>query len=617
MRALRFASLLSVSLATAALSAPAYADAGMPVDRLIVKFRDSGTATTAAARSARVNDGLTRLRAAAGDSLARLRTLHGGALVLKLSAPRSHAQAARLAATLSTLAGVQYVEPDLRMVPTATPSDPRYANQWAYFDALSGMNLPAAWDQSQGQGVVVAVLDTGVRNHADLLPNLVSGYDFISASFIGNDGNARDSDASDPGDWSDIGECGGGEPQAFQPSSWHGTHVAGSIAAVANNGTGGLGVAYKAKIQPVRVLGKCGGYLSDIADAIVWASGGTVSGVPANATPAKVINMSLGSAVPSPCSQTYSSAINTARANGSVVIVAAGNSNESANDYTPSNCPGVVTVAATARNGARAYYSNVGSVVDVAAPGGAQSFGNDANGVLSTVDIGQRGPAGDGYAYYQGTSMATPHVSGVAALMLSAAPGKTPDQIEEALKLSTRPFLATCTGCGTGMVDGPQAIGYAKGTWTPGPLSNLKLELVGDNGKFVADPADNTRGTIRYIAKVTNLGPQQPVQVSLINEFPADVQLQSASVNGMTCNAGATQCSLGALAVGSQASVTLTFATSNKGKMTFKSAVSSELTDGDPSDNSLERRFGGSLGIMVFALMGLLLGRQRAARAQR
>jgi serine protease len=611
MRNLRNAGLLTAALAAMTLSSTAHAQAGLPVDRLIVKLREPAVAASPAARAASIKDVLSLLRNSAGDSLTRLRTMHGGAMVLKLSSPKSHVQALQLAATLSGVTGVEYVEPDLRMVPTATPSDPRYTQQWAYFDALSGMNLPAAWDVSQGQGVVVAVLDTGVRRHADLASNLLGGYDFVSVSFIGNDGNGRDSDASDPGDWAEVGECGGGEPQTFQGSSWHGTHVAGSIASVANNAVGGVGVAYKSQILPVRVLGKCGGYLSDIADAIVWASGGAVNGVPNNPTPAKVINMSLGSSVPSPCSQTYSTAINAARANGAVVVVAAGNSNESANSYTPSNCPGVVTVAATGRDGARAGYSNYGSSVDVAAPGGAQTFGNDPNGILSTVDTGARGPAGDGYAYYQGTSMATPHVAGVAALMLAAAPGKTPDQIEEALKVSSRPFVASCSGCGAGLVDAAQAVGYVKGSWTPGPMSNLKLELIGDNGKFVADPSDNTRGTIRYIAKVTNLGPQQPTQVSLANQFPADVQLKTVTVSGMTCNSGATLCSLGALAVGAQASATLTFSTGNKGKMTFKSSVSSNLGDSDPADNSLERRFGGSLGWLVVMLGGLLLSRRQ------
>ena len=159
---------------------------------------------------------------------------------------------------------------------TLTPNDTRYNEQWHYFEATGGINAPAAWDKSTGTGVVVGVIDTGYRPHADLAANLLPGYDFISDTFVVNDGNGRDSDARDPGDWINAGECGPGDPATFEASSWHGTHVAGTIAAVTNNGNGVAGVAFNARVVPARVLGKCGGFTSDIADAIVWASGGTV-----------------------------------------------------------------------------------------------------------------------------------------------------------------------------------------------------------------------------------------------------------------------------------------------------------------------------------------------------
>jgi serine protease len=159
-----------------------------------------------------------------------------------------------------------------------TPNDTRYNEQWHYFEAAGGINAPAAWDKSTGSGVVVGVVDTGYRPHADLAANILPGYDFISDTFVANDGNGRDSSALDPGDWINPGECGPGDPAAFEASSWHGTHVSGTIAALTNNSNGVAGIAFNARVVPARVLGKCGGFTSDIADAIIWASGGTVAG---------------------------------------------------------------------------------------------------------------------------------------------------------------------------------------------------------------------------------------------------------------------------------------------------------------------------------------------------
>ena len=353
------------------------------------------------------------------------------------------------------------VEEDRLLQIMATPNDTQYNNQWHYYENTGGLRAPAAWDQADGTGVVVAVLDTGYRPHADLNANILPGYDMISDSFIGNDGNGRDSDAKDPGDWVAVGACGGGQPTQAQDSSWHGTHVAGTIAAVTNNSSGVAGVAYKAKVVPVRVLGKCGGYTSDIADGIIWASGGTVSGVPANANPAKVINMSLGGS--GACDSTTQAAINSARSRGTVVVIAAGNDNDNANNYNPGNCAGVVNVASTNRSGGRAYYSNYGTSVDVAAPGGAQNSANDSNGVLSTHNSGTTTPGSDVYSYMQGTSMAAPHVAGVAALVLQKKPAATPDEVESILKTTTRAFPATCTSCGTGIVDAAAAVTKAAG----------------------------------------------------------------------------------------------------------------------------------------------------------
>nr|WP_314547118.1 S8 family peptidase [uncultured Massilia sp.] len=389
-------------------------------------------------------------------------TIATGARVVKLGRKVSVAEAAKVAADLAARdPSVEYAEPDRLMHPLFTPNDTRYNEQWDLFDSTGGMRLPAAWDKSTGSGIRVAVIDTGYRPHADLSGQFLAGYDFISDTAIANDGNGRDSDASDPGDYVAAGECGTGEPASN--SSWHGTHVAGTIAALTNNGMGVAGVAYGAKIVPVRVLGKCGGYTSDIADAIVWASGGSVSGVSNIAARAQVINMSLGGG--GTCGTTTQNAINGARSRGTVVVVAAGNEAQNASNSNPANCSGVITVAATNKSGGRASYSNYGTVVDVAAPGG-----DSGAAILSTLNAGTSGPGADSYAGYMGTSMATPHVAGVVALMLAKNPNLTPDDVESRLKSSARAFPASCSGCGAGIVDASAAVDAATNSTTSGPV---------------------------------------------------------------------------------------------------------------------------------------------------
>lgn len=447
--------------ALAAVAAVVMAGAGTaamaaPEQRLIIKYKPEAS-LTAMARS--LPGAVTDPASRRGLSLNRLRTLAVGGELLALGREVDKAELKTLIAEIAADPRVEYVEEDRILTKSFTPNDSRYNEQWSYYEATGGINAPAAWDQTTGSGVVVAVLDTGYRPHADLNANIVGGYDFISTADIGNDGNGRDSNAQDPGDWIVANECGTGSEASN--SSWHGTHVAGTIAAVTNNGSGVSGVAYGAKVLPVRVLGKCGGYTSDIADAIIWASGGTVSGVPANANPAKVINMSLGGG--GACDTTTQNAINSARSRNATVVVAAGNENQNVSNSSPANCSGVVAVAAVNRSGGRAYYSNFGNLVDVAAPGGAQNSATDANGILSTLNAGTTTPGADSYAFYQGTSMATPHVAGVVALLYAVKSTITPDQVESTLKSTVRSFPATCSGCGAGIVNANAAVTSAKG----------------------------------------------------------------------------------------------------------------------------------------------------------
>jgi serine protease len=367
---------------------------------------------------------------------------------------------------LSALPDVAYAEPDQILFPTFVPNDTLYSNQWDFFESAGGINVQPAWDITTGSSsVVVAIADTGLTNHADLAGRMVSGsvatsgYDFISDSRVANDGNGRDSNPSDPGDWvsstesTTLGGCFYGCPA--RNSSWHGTHVAGTIGAIGNNSLGVAGINWNSKLLIVRVLGKCGGYFSDVADGMTWAAGLHVSGVSDNANPARVINLSLGGS--GSCSTAFQNTINAIVNAGSVVVVAAGNSNTDVSGFTPANCNGVIAVAATGRTGSRASYSNYGALVKISAPGGS-----GLDGILSTLNTGTTVPVADTYAYYQGTSMATPHVTGVVSLMFSVNPSLTPAQVLQILQSTARPFPggSTCNTsiCGSGILDAGAAV---------------------------------------------------------------------------------------------------------------------------------------------------------------
>ena len=457
---------------------------------IIVKYKSNNRSQSLEHASARA----TEMGNAYGLNLKFKRMMSGNAEVLSIVKDDSKSAKAidldKIVQQISKRPDVEYAEIDALMVPYMVPNDTAYNTQWHYYETAGGMNLPAAWDTTTGSSAVtVAVLDTGYRPHSDLAGNVIGQYDMISDSTVAGDGGGRDSNAQDPGDFTTAGQCYTGSPAS--DSSWHGTHVAGTVAAVSNNNSNVAGVAWNVGLVPVRVLGRCGGSLSDIADGIRWAAGLSVTGVPANPNPAQVINMSLGSSSPTSCSSTYQNAITAAYNAGTTIVVAAGNDNSSAG-YPPANCSNVISVTATNRKGGRAYYSNYGSTTDVSAPGGdgcqptsnsepttlsdcEGSVWSEANMIQSTYNTGTTTPGSDSIGALQGTSMASPHVAGLAALMYSVKPTTTPAEVESVMKSTARSFPSvsshqcTTSNCGAGIVDAAAAVAAMNGGTPPPP----------------------------------------------------------------------------------------------------------------------------------------------------
>ena len=480
--ALAFAVLLLLIGGPAPAAGDAPADPALPTDQIIIRFDD---ATTRAGIPARPDRLLDRLSAAAGVPLTFVRPMSGDAWVFRLPEPMSEAAVAAIGRDLTALPEVVRAEPDAIQTtmpvgePVAaaaagraatadlTPDDPAFADQWHYRytpGTEEGLNLPPAWAITTGSAdVVVAVIDTGILPHADLAGRVLPGYDFINDPVVANDGDGRDSDPADPGDWFSANQCYLGNKA--RPSTWHGTHVAGTIGAASNNGSDVAGVNWGARILPVRVLGTCGGYLSDIVDGIRWAAGLAVPFAPPNPNPARVLNLSLGGS--GTCEESYQEAFDDVVAVGAVAVVAAGNSSALADFYRPASCDGVITVAAGDRAGDLAWYSNYGSVVEVTAPGG-ETNEQSAAGVLSTFNTGTTVPGNDDLAFYQGTSMAAPHVAGLAALLIGHTPTLTPAQVSSLIQDTARDFPAgsNCApwACGEGMADAFAALSALEDT---------------------------------------------------------------------------------------------------------------------------------------------------------
>jgi len=483
------AGVLGGHKATAAASASAHGNAAKvtePSDRFIISYAENSAAgkviASAKAYGENVLDSLPAkdrqaLTAAAGKFSVKLESVTAHAMstaAVKLSDELTVDQVKDFISTLEAADGIEAVEPDMHMTAldnsstkdSNVPNDPYFSEQWDMTSGSYGINATNAWSQSTGKDVTVAVIDTGIlTNHPDMEGQLLPGYDFISDAERARDNDGYDADPSDEGDWAEPGVCPSRSGASKgQSSSWHGSHVAGTIAAHTNNNGGVAGVAPDAKIVPIRVLGRCGSTSADTIDAITWASGGEVNGVPVNKNPARIINMSMGG--PGTCPRFYQKTINAAVARGAVIVAAAGNEDQDASKVAPASCENVVTVGASTNNGVRSPFSNYGASVDISAPGGDMDV---ETGILSLTDKSTTAPQDSTYATMVGTSQAAPHVAGTIALMLAANPDLKTEEIVTTLQ-DTATTMAGCDrdSCGAGIVNAASAVSQVAGK-TPGP----------------------------------------------------------------------------------------------------------------------------------------------------
>ena len=626
--------------------------------RVIVKFKSDASTVRARALSA----------SAASETAAqvlgeRAGTL-GGRVGLALKAGHAVGEraqvvsadgmtSAQLAARLAADSEVEYAEPDRRMTKLLQPNDKYFLTapdaagpaegQW-YLRAPverypAAINAVGAWDYSKGgivgNGVIVAVLDTGVRlDHPDLKQKMVlPGYDMVSDTAISNDGDGRDADPSDPGDWVSAAEANTGNfascPQAN--SSWHGTQVAGIVGADTDNDMGVAGTGWNVRVLPVRVLGKCYGNESDIAAGILWAAGVPVAGATTNGNPAKVINLSLGGT--GACSRTYQDAINAAVARGVTVVVAAGNSAGHAVG-APGNCSNVITVGALRHVGTKVGYSDVGPQVTLSAPGGncvnADNSGPCLYPIATTFNAGTTVPGASTYSNSTshpsvGTSFSAPQVSATVAMMLDRQPNLTPAQVKAFLQRTVRAFpsgdVAQCRApngvdqlecgcttstCGAGMLDAGAAVALAQ--QAQGAVATVAVSA--------STTAPTAGQTVSLTANTS--APAERLPVTVAWSITQGGTLATLTASGAT----ATLTPTGAGTVVVQAAVTdaLGFTTTTSQTFTVAAATSggsSGGSSGGTDSGSSSSGGGGGGGAMSLAWLALLAGATVALRRVR
>ena len=497
----------------------------------ISQARTTASDVTALAQRVNLNMAKSRQLTPSTHVMYLQKTLYGAAVDSALKALRADS-------------AVKFAAVDQQRYAHAAPNDPRYgptpgtaSGQWfmntpkstpvtvegVSTTDLSATDAVSAWDITKGStGTVIADVDTGVRfDHPDLLRaglggRVLPGYDFVGQDYdpatgdalgtflVANDGDGWDPDPSDPGDWisaSDLTYRDANDNLLFPPSdcgsdtggavdsSWHGTRVLGVLGALTNNNLGIAGMTWNPYLLPVRALGKCGGYDSDIIAGMEWAAGMTVTGVETNPYPADIINLSLGGS--GSCPSSYSDLITTLNGMGVLVVASAGNEGAASLD-APANCSGVLGVAGLRNGGTKVSFSNFGAAAGVAAPAGncINSSGACLRSIDTTYNTGTTGPATNAYTdetYYNlGTSFSAPIVSGIAALMRAVNANLTPAQLIARIQSSASAFpqplgLAVCssttinssggvecacpndgTQCGAGMVNALKAVTAAQ-----------------------------------------------------------------------------------------------------------------------------------------------------------
>ncbi len=512
----------ATAIALIALSNVAFAYDSQPINQLIVKF--SPETRFVINKDANADYELfSRLSVSAKTKVSLKRAMSGHNHVIRLSKFIAGDDLNALISRLSQDPSIISVEPDVQILPQQIPLDTMFQQQWPLHSSAiipAGMNLPATWDLIQEPSqTVVAVIDTGVLpDHIDLQGSVLDGFDFISSFAVGdntalsqypeyfryfrtNDNDGRDADASDPGDWIDLHEANAmqsiGMECHVQKSTFHGTAMAGIIAGQSEHSHGIAGIDWNAKILPARVSGKCGGSRSDMVDAIRWAAGIEDPALPYNPTPAKIINMSLGSNAS--CGYAEQAAINEAWEAGAILVAAAGNSavNIDESPTAPASCDNVIAVNAVRQDGGRAYYSNYGTTIDIAAPGG-EDTGGDGKSMIVATNHGEEKPLhGSHYKFVAGTSGAAAHVSGVLSLMLSVTPALSNEELRAYLLNTSSQFTKggypECNkeSCGTGVVNAYSAVHAAINGYT----DDSGLSIGNAVPESALEPATITTGT--------------------------------------------------------------------------------------------------------------------------
>jgi serine protease len=441
------------------------ADPESSVQHIIVKMRAAGVATASSGRAQamsvqRPQDRVTALATRSGVRLKQSRQIIGDMHVIHVEPAVSGEPVAATLARLRADPEVEYAELDQRRFPHAVPNDPGYSGQWYMQNGAatpSAVNAQGVWDTTTtgSTGLVIADLDTGIRfEHPDLQwagsgGRVLPGFDFISDPAIANDGDGWDADPSDPGDWVTTADTNTAKFKGCTvgDSSWHGTRTAGILGALSNNSTGIAGMTWSAWLLPVRVLGKCGGFDSDIVSAMLWAAGVHVAGAPDNPYPAKIENMSLGAT--GACPQMYKDTIARLTTLGVLVVVSAGN--EGGPVDSPANCPGAAGIAGLRQAGTKVGFSSLGPEVALSAPAGNCVNTTAGSPCLYSIDttfnLGLTGPTTNSYTDQfntnLGTSFSAPIVSGIAGLMLAANGNLKSAQLISRLREGAKPFPQT------------------------------------------------------------------------------------------------------------------------------------------------------------------------------